>query len=203
MSTCSEQTRRAVAPFFLRCSRMVCILLALGAASLSFAPELAWPSEEGTLTEDQVKAAFTFRFLGYVEWPAGRFAKPDSPVIVGIIGSDEIFDIESRIAASRLLGNHSIVVRKLTPDDPLTDVHAIFLASADAQKLPSIVARAQKGSVLLVSDAEGALGSGAEIVLTKIEGKVRFMVDLEAATRANLKVGSGMLSVAVKVLGSP
>jgi hypothetical protein len=73
----------------------------------------------------------------------------------------------------------------------------------DAQKLPLIVSRAQKSSVLLVSDIEGALGSGAEIVLAKIDGKIRFMVDLDAASRANLRIGSGMLSVAVKVLGSP
>ncbi len=202
ITPCPGAATCAASDLFAQWPRKALTVLVL-AAGIIAAPQLARSNDGTPLTENQVKAAFTFRFLSYVDWPPTRFPAPESPVIVGVIGSDEIFDIESRITTSRMLGNHSIVVKKLAPDDPLTDVHAVFLSSVDAQKLPLIVSRAQESSVLLVSDIEGALGSGAEIVLAKIDGKIRFMVDLDAASRANLRIGSGMLSVAVKVLGSP
>jgi len=176
---------------------VLCCLMGL------LAPVMVHSADVNGLTETQVKAAFTFRFLSYVNWPANRLADDDSPLVIGIIGSDEIFDIESHIAAARKIGSHPILVRKLDADDPLSSVHAVYVTGVSVRELFNILARAQSNSVLVITDAESAMGKGAEIALTTIEGKVRFLVDLDAAARANLRLGSGMLSVAVKVIGSP
>src|SRR5258708_24091442 len=40
--------------------------------------------------EFQVKAAFVFNFLKFVEWPAAAFSSEDSPFLIGIMGSDPI-----------------------------------------------------------------------------------------------------------------
>src|SRR4051812_8128170 len=56
----------------------VVLLAGLGAHSASAADEPASPPERA------VKAAYLYKFLGYVEWPVGVFAQPDSPFVIGV-----------------------------------------------------------------------------------------------------------------------
>jgi hypothetical protein len=38
--------------------------------------------------EYQVKAAFLYNFIMFVDWPQGKIADDNEPVIIGIIGQD-------------------------------------------------------------------------------------------------------------------
>lgn len=163
----------------------------------------AFSADAPHLSETQVKAAFTFRFLSYVEWPPARVAADDTQFVIGVIGSDDILEVESHIAEGRKLGSHPIIVKKLGADDPLSSVHVLYVTGVTNQDMNALLTRARSNSVLVVTDEEDGFGRGAEIALTTIDGKVRFMVDLDAAARSNLRLGSGMLSVAAKVIGTP
>jgi hypothetical protein len=39
-----------------------------------------------TLLESSVKAAYLYKFSGYVEWPATSFESATSPLVFGVIG---------------------------------------------------------------------------------------------------------------------
>ncbi|HZE91172.1 MAG TPA: YfiR family protein, partial [Rhizobacter sp.] len=49
-----------------------------------------WAQADNSSAESQVKAAFLYKFLNFVEWPPQSFASGDSPIVIGVVGADRI-----------------------------------------------------------------------------------------------------------------
>ena len=56
------------------------------------------PPAAGEALEASVKAAYLYKFLSYVDWPAAAFAAADAPQVIGVVGADEV---HGRAAAAR------------------------------------------------------------------------------------------------------
>src|SRR5471032_838949 len=92
----------------------------------------AAPSDQGAISvEHSVKAAFLYKFLGYVEFPAAVAADAGAPFTIGVAGADDIADELVRISVGRNVDGHSIVVRTVRDGAPLTGVQMLFVAGAD------------------------------------------------------------------------
>ena len=148
------------------------------------------------VTERGVKAAFVYKFLGYVEWPATAFAQPDAPIVVGVIGADDIAGELADATRGRLIGSHPIEVRRLRPGDALTGLHALFIGAAERTRLATLARPALARNILVITESEDALDFGSIINLILVDGRVRFEVSLDAAEKAGLKLSSRMLAVA-------
>jgi hypothetical protein len=175
---------------------LVGYLLVLGAWSAPSPPDAPEPSPQ---SEQAIKAAFLFKFLSYVEWPAGVLHGASAPIVVGVLGDDAIADRLRATVARRRIGQHPVVVRDVTESDALNGVHLLFIGDAETAALPRLAPEAQRRSVLLVTDFDHALEAGTVINLVVIDDRVRFEVSLEAAERSNLKLSSRMLAVAMWV----
>ena len=150
-------------------------------------------------TEASIKAAFLYRFLGYVEWRSDAFAQPSSPVVIGVLGADDIVDALRPLVGVRKPGERRIEVRRVSAGAPLTNVHMLFVGRSQSSQVRKLADAAQRRGVLLVTDHEGALDEGSAINLVVIENRVRFEVSLDATERAGLKLSSRMLAVALWV----
>ena len=60
--------------------------------------------------ERAVKAAYVYKFLAYVDWPAPAFESPDSPVVIGVTGADAIAAELALIALTRPAGERPILL---------------------------------------------------------------------------------------------
>lgn len=149
--------------------------------------------------EGQVKAAFLYKFLSYVEWPASALGTATSPIVIGVLGADDIAGELRSIVARRHVGQHPIDVRRINEGAALDGVNMLFIGAAEATALPRLAPEAQKRSVLLVTDFDNALSGGSVINLVVVDNRVRFEVSLEAAERSALKLSSRMLGVAMWV----
>lgn len=144
--------------------------------------------------QDQVMAASLFRFLPYVEWPAG--ALPSSaPYVIAVIGDDAIADELATVVASRTVNGRTVSVRRMKAGEPVEGMHVVFIGGG-ARRLPS---RGKHGALLIVTEAEGALDQGSMINFRVVDGRVRFEVALDTLEEAGLKVSSRMLGVALHV----
>ncbi len=63
--------------------------------------------------EYRVKAAFLYKFGGYVEWPDRSFARADSPIAIGVMGADALADELAQIVSGRNVSGRPVLVRKL------------------------------------------------------------------------------------------
>ena len=149
--------------------------------------------------EQQVKAAFLYKFLSYVEWPAGAIGAASTPIVIGVLDADDIADELRTVVAKRRIGQHPLEVRRADESNALDGVNALFVGAGGADALSRLAPKAHEKSVLLVSDFASGLAAGSVINLVVVDNRVRFEVSLEAAERSDLKLSSRMLAVAMWV----
>lgn len=149
--------------------------------------------------EQGIKAAFLYKFLGYVEWRPGALADPASPIVVGVLGAGDIAEALRALARGRMVGDHPIEILRVAPGDSLEGLHMLFVGRAESPRVAQLAPAAQQHGVLVVTDFEGALDEGSAINLLVIENRVRFEVSLDATERSGLRLSSRMLAVALWV----
>lgn len=152
--------------------------------------------------ERRVKAAFLYKFLGYADFPAASFADSAAPVVIGVIGSEDMAEELGRVVAGRQVRGRPILVRTLREGDPL-QVHLLFVAGSDSARAARILraASANPAAALLpVTECELGLQNGSVINFRIIEERVRFDVSLDSAERNNVKLSSRLLTVANRVV---
>ena len=170
---------------------------ALAAAAVGL--PAAAPAQAPAVTEQEVKSAYLFKFLPYVEWPPGTFAAPDAPIVVGVLGSDAIAAELQGLVEGRRVQGHPVQVRSLHPGEPLGGLQAVFVGRAEEERLPGIARALHGRPVLIVSESQDGLDRGSTVNFLVSGGRVRFEVSLEGAARSGLRISSRMLSVAMSV----
>lgn len=146
--------------------------------------------------ERNVKAAFLYKFLGYVEFGNGQEAA--GPLTVGVLGAEDVAAELARITSGRMVGTRPVVVRQLREGDPLTGLHMVFV-NGDAARQPALLRAAQQAGVLSVTDSEDGLELGGVINFRVVDDRVRFEVSMPAAEKSHLKLSSRLLAVAYQV----
>jgi len=169
--------------------------LAFGVA-LVLAP--AW-GQDPSVTEESVKAAYLYKFPGFVEWPAPALERPDEPVLVGVIGGNDVFSELSLISQTRK-GGRPVVVRRVFDSSAFAGLHMLFIGARERARAPELIRAAQQQGVLTVTEWEGALRLGSVInFVTSADGRVRFEISLEPAEKSKLRLSSRLLAVAQQV----
>ena len=157
---------------------------------------LGWTAWCGAaVSETSVKAAFVYQFLSYIDRPAGTLAT-GAPVIVGVLGAEQMAIELRRIAAGRTVDGHPVQVKVLSRNAPLDGVHVLFIGKAAARTQSVLASNAISRRIVAVTENDETTPEGCIINLVMVEGRVRFDVSLPAAQRAGVKLSSRLLSVA-------
>ena len=153
-------------------------------------------AQSGVPTEYQVKAAFLFNFTKFVEWPATAFADPRSPIVLGVLGDDPFGGSLNLIVDGQLVRGRGITIRQYRFGDDVRRCHVLFVSASEQARTAQILGGLQGASVLTVSDFAGFAGGGGVVQFYMEEDRVRFVVNAEAAARANLRMSAKLLAVA-------
>jgi hypothetical protein len=157
---------------------------------------------EATAVERSVKAAYLYKFAGYVEWPENSFLRPDTPLTFGVMG-DEPFAAElTRLVAGRSVAGRPLAVRRVREGEPLTGLHILFIGRADDQLLDQVNRAVANRPVLVVSEFDSGLARGSTINFVVADGRVKFAISAESAEKRSLKLSSRLLTVAQN-MGAP
>ena len=152
-------------------------------------------------SEHQVKAAFLFKFLSFVEWPAGALGGSGAPIVIGVVGADRVVAELEQIVPGRTVQGRPVQVRRLYPGEWDAGLHVIFFGEGQASALAEFAREAPARPVLVVCEWEGALAAGAVVNFVRTAGRVRFEVAADTAERRGLRISSRMLAVAHRVQG--
>jgi hypothetical protein len=161
-------------------------------AFLFFVPLIA----AGQALEHEIKAAFVFKFLSFVEWPAQAFARPETPIAIGVLGADEVYNELQEIASGRVVQGRPVTVRRVREGEPLNGLHVLYIGRGGA---PALAKLGQARNLLTITEWDGALDQGSIINFVRSEGRVRFEVALDTAEGRGLHISSRMLAVAQNV----
>jgi len=149
--------------------------------------------------EDEVEAAFLYRFAGYVDWPPEAFSGQD--FTIAVLGSDSIVRELQQMLPNHTLKNRPAQVRRIRSLDELRDAQILFVGPRYNDELKAVIARVANHPVLVVTASDQGLDDGSCVNFLVVDRRVRFEVSLTAADRVGLKVSSELLSVAIRVQG--
>lgn len=153
-------------------------------------------------TEYQVKAAYLFNFLKFVEWPDDPATDPHGKWVIGFVGDSPIADELARLVGGKNVLGRELLVKKFQAADNPRGCNVLFISESEKKRLPSILTTLQGSSVLTVADMDNFIGAGGMIQFVVEDAKVRVAIDVGATSRAHLKVSSKLLSLARVVTGA-
>lgn len=153
-----------------------------------------------TTSEYQVKAAFLYKFVGYIEWPADSFNDDASPVVFGVLDADLLADNLEQIVEGRRIQDRNILVRRLRDGDSFAGLHVLFVGQSSTADMEPVLLEAAGMSVLTVTETPAPRSSTSVINFEIIDNKVRFDISLKLAERGGLKISSRLLQVAYRVI---
>jgi hypothetical protein len=139
-------------------------------------------------TEYQVKAAYLFNFLKFVEWPGDPLADTHGHWVIGIVGDNPFGDELTQTISGKTVQGHELQIKRFQPGEDLHTCHVLFISVSEKKRLPSLLAALSGSSVLTVADMDHFIESGGMIQFVMEEKRVRFAIDVGASTRARLKV---------------
>lgn len=171
-------------------------LAMLALAVLAAMPVQAEDAGQPSAPERRVKAAFLYKFLGYTEFPASAFADAAAPVVIGILGADELAAELTRIVIGRTVQSRSMVVKVLREGEATEGLHMLFIGGNDSARMRNVLKTLPPAPMLVVSEAEDGLQQGSVINFRVVDARVRFDVSLESAEKNSVKLSSRLLSVA-------
>jgi hypothetical protein len=165
---------------------LVLVCLGILSASVSFA--------RSTPPEYLIKAAYLYHFAMFVDWPADAFSSRNSPIVIGIVGTDPFGPAIDDTVRDKRIDGRPLVVKRLDWTQDLRQCHILFVA--DGGKIGDVVRRVGDLSVLTVGETQDLAKHGAVITFRIEDNRVRFDINVDAAKRSRLTISSKLLSLA-------
>lgn len=163
--------------------------------SLPLQAALAMPASTQANLEYSIKANYLVRFAAFVEWPARAFAAGQSPVVICVAGRDPFRGALDRAARAQTAYGRPLAVRRPASREAAAGCHILYVGQDGAAMIPD-----GQRAILLVTDAAAPAEQGM-IHFVINDGRVRFHIDLQAASRARLSISSRLLNLALSVRG--
>jgi len=143
--------------------------------------------------EYQVKAVFLFNFAQFVNWPAGAFADPQAPLIIGVLGDDPFDTVLDEAVRDEKIGARPLLIQRYQRVEDIGICHILFISRSETGRLEQIVARLQNRSILTVGDTDGFSRRGVMIRFLSENNKIRLRINLDATKAASLMLSSKLL----------
>lgn len=149
--------------------------------------------------EYKVKAGYLFNFSKFVQWPAGAFAAPKSPFVIGVMDGGEAHPVVAALLKDKLVDGRPIEVKRVEPKARAVTVH-MLLVTRLAEVTPEQVRQlCGANATLIVGETVEFAERGGAIGFLREDDTVRVAICLDHATQLGLKVSSKLASVAKPV----
>ena len=152
-------------------------------------------------SEYDLKAAFLYHFTQFVEWPENAFAGTNSPLVIGILGTNPFGETLENLVQGEQIRGRPLVVRRYATALAAREAHVLFISRSEEDEWPAIQRIVGDRPILTVSETEGFVRNGGMVRFFTRENKVRLQIHHENARRAGLVVSSKLLRVA-EVVGT-
>jgi hypothetical protein len=152
---------------------------------------------QGTSVDEyQLKAAMLYNLTHFVEWPPSAYPDPRAPILLCILGRDPFGSFLTSTLLNQTVNGRSM--RILHPQNPeaVRGCHILYISSSERKTTVQIFSTLKGASVLTVGEMAQFAAHGGMIQFALEDQQVRFDINLDAASRAGLKISSKLLVLA-------
>jgi hypothetical protein len=153
--------------------------------------------------EYEVKAAFLFNFVKFVEWPTNVFPSDNKSIVIGIVGDDPFGEAFTAIVKEQTAQGRKVEIQHYKANEDFNDCHLLFVTRSVAGQTEDILQRIRGRPILTVGENEDFLRQGGIIGFALVQKTVRFDINPKAAEQVGLKASSKLLAVARSIVHSP
>lgn len=145
---------------------------------------------------EEVKSAFIFNFIKFIEWPDEKMDIPDSKFCVGVIGRDPISktlkSYEDLIAKDKV-----IEIKQYKNLADIGSCHVLYISPDLKNRATEIINHIKGKNILTISHYDGFDLDGGILDFVIKDNKFRFIINYEAAKSEKLKISSKLLNLAI------
>jgi hypothetical protein len=145
--------------------------------------------------EQDVKAAFVYNFIRFVEWPGRPLPPSDHPINLYILGNDEAADATAALDGKTVRGR-KIVVRRVAGVAGIEKCQVLFIGQSVKSQARAILEAVRNLPILTIADFPGFARSGGIVNFVPAEQRLSFEINQVAAERKGLRLSSQLLKVA-------
>lgn len=157
---------------------------------------------QSSLAPTDVEAAYLYNFGKFVDWPPPA-ESAQGPFTICTVGKDDFGRTLDSLIANEAMRGRSIVAKRLATTGNVETCQIVYLGLSEQARMSRDLDALKDKPVLTVSSLPGFLDHGGMIQFVLQENRVRFAVNLTAATQAHLTLSAELLKVAVYVNSKP
>lgn len=166
-------------------------------------PARAQSADGSDNSEYLIKAGFTYNFAKLMDWPASAFPQPNSPIVIGVLGTDPFGGTLDQVLKGKQANGRDFEVKHLKWGMDMRDCDILFISSSESAHVDEILHSVHGLPVLTIGEMPGFAARGGIINFILEDNKVRFEVNVDAAKQANINISSRLLSLAKIVQQQP
>ncbi len=177
------------------------LIVAASSAILFLALSSAAAGQQPPRVEEyELKAIFITNFLKYVEWPETAFEDAESPLVVGIQGSDPFGPaLDKLVTQLQPIIGRKVVTETYESEPPDGAFHVLFVPESERKETKKILGGVCGRPVLTVGEQRGFAEDGGVINFVTERKRIRFEVNLRCAQAGGLNLSAQLLKLARKV----
>jgi hypothetical protein len=169
----------------------LCTLALLALAGAIPARPQAAPS-----VEYQVKAAFLFNFVKFVEWPQDAFQTEKTPITLCAFRHDPFGSALDEVLRGKAINSRELQARRINDLTELKTCQLVFVSDSEGKQLPEILNTVKGSSALVVGESADFAERGGAVQFFLENSKLRFAINVDAIQRARLQASSKLLALA-------
>jgi len=149
--------------------------------------------------EYEVKAAYLYNIVTFVTWPHDAFGGPGDPIRLCVFEKDPFGPLLDNTIREAATERRAMVAERIGNVDMISRCHLLFVPRDSADWTDEVRRATAQRPILIVGESDDFLRRGGMIAFVIDSGRVRFDVNVEAATSHGLMLSSRLLQVARRI----
>ncbi len=165
----------------------------VGISCLSlFCASSAGAQDNLEIREYQIKSSFLYRFIQFAQWSSG----PETKEITLCVLGENHFSIISKTLEGKKIREKPLDVLQIDSADQVEGCQVLFIDVSGSEAVPQDSELFSSKSILTVGESDNFTRQGGLIRFYEAKNKIRFEINLDAATSAGITFSSKLLKLA-------
>jgi hypothetical protein len=137
-----------------------------------------------------------YNLTNFVEWPNSAYEDRLAPVSLCILGQDPLASSLVSTIHNETNNGRPVAIRQLPSDKEIRGCQILYISLSERKITAHIFSTLNGSCILTVGEMTQFAARGGIIQFSMEDQHVRFDINLEAASRAGLKISSKLLALA-------
>ncbi len=157
---------------------------------------LLCPFVRSMAQNEMFKALFMYNFTKNVEWPADM---RQGDFVIAVLGDSPVIAELQKVAASKKVGQQSIIVKKVDNAGAIDKCHILYLPAEKSSDFSAVLSKVDGKPILLVTDKDGLAQQGACINYVIVSGKLNFEINKSRFQKQGLQMSSSLTNLGIVI----